>query len=165
MSSNNSSSETLAYFRSFARRPYLGSFVFGLFVEGVPVGTFFFLSGLDRVGNSFPWLMPLSVLVVFLGAILGAGDGPGGLLRRSFLTSLGGLFPVLIVAWAMFLWDFRFFAPSILDVRNLPWAGTVIGPPLLLVTILGWLLALAFRFLRNRYSFTTPKAGASSRTP
>ena len=164
MSSNNSSSETLAYFRSFARRPYLGSFVFGLFVEGVPVGTFLYLLGLDKVGISLPWLMPLSVLVVFLGAILGGDDGPGGLLARSFLTSLGGLFPVLVVAWAMFLWDFRFFAPSI-DVRNLPWAGTVIGQPVLLVTILGWLLALAFRFLRNRYSFTTPKAGANSRTP
>jgi hypothetical protein len=164
VSSNNSPNQIFERLRSFVRRPLLGSFVFGLFVEGVPVGTFFFLSGLDRVGNSFPWLMPLSVLVVFLGAILGGDDGPGGLLARSFLTSLGGLFPVLVVAWAMFLWDFRFFAPSI-DVRNLPWAGTVIGQPVLLVTILGWLLALAFRFLRNRYSFTTPKAGANSRTP
>jgi hypothetical protein len=164
VSSNNSPNQIFERLRSFVRRPLLGSFVFGLFVEGVPVGTFLYLLGLDKVGISLPWLMPLSVLVVFLGAILGAGDGPGGLLRRSFLTSLGGLFPVLVVAWAMFLWDFRFFAPSI-DVRNLPWAGTVIGQPVLLVTILGWLLALAFRFLRNRYSFTTPKAGANSRTP
>src|ERR1700689_3446862 len=53
--------------RSFVRRPLLGSFVFGLFVEGVPVGTFLYLLDLDKVGISLPWLMPLSVLVVFLG--------------------------------------------------------------------------------------------------
>ena len=163
MASNNPSNEILGCLRSFARRPFLGPFVFGLFVEGVPVGTFLLLSGLDRGDQFLPWLMSLSVLVVLLGAILGGEDRPGGLLRRSFLTCLGGLFPVLIVACAMFLWDFSFFISSVLDVRNLPWAGTFIGPPVLLVTMLGWLLAMAFTFLRNRYSGSGPRVEA--RTP
>jgi hypothetical protein len=162
--SNNSSSEMLGRVRSLTRRPFLRPFVFGLAVEGVPVGIFLFISDIDWEGNQFfLWLMALSVLVVLLGAILGGDHRPDGLLRRSFLTSLGGLFPVLIVIWARFLWDFRFFAPSIFDVRNLSLAGRVIGPPVLLVTILGWLLALAFRFLRNRYPTTASKAEA--RTP
>ena len=163
MAGNNSSGEILGRLRSFARRPFLGPFVFGLFFEGVPVGAFLFVGGLDWTeSHFFSWLMLLSVLVVLLGAILGGDDGPGALLRRSFLASLGGLFPVLIVALAMFLWDFRYFAPSIRDLRNLPWVGSIIGPPVLLVTILGWLLALAFRFLRKRYP--TPVSKAEART-
>ncbi len=83
MSSNNSPNQIFERLRSFVRRPLLGSFVFGLFVEGVPVGTFLFLLDLEKLR----WLMPLSVLVVFLGAILGGDDGPGGLLGRSFLRA------------------------------------------------------------------------------
>ena len=160
---NGNSSEHLGRLRSFLGRPFAGPLFFGLLLGGVPFGILLGLMGpAGSDDRFFGWLIPVLALIAAIGAVVGPNGEASRLFWRAFLTSLSACVPIPMVTWTLLLWR---TGTEILDFRNLPFAATVLGLLTLLVAVGGWLLALMFRFVRHRYSFTAQKAGASSRTP
>jgi hypothetical protein len=139
--------------RTFAvvRRPLVGPVLWGLVVGGIPFGIFLCYLGFTETWAQqfFERLTPIAIVVAALGAVLSASRRPAHLLGRAFVTSLSACIPVPTITWLVILWR---SGTEILDLRNLPLA--IIGFVLwtVVVTVLGWLLALAVTFFKNRYS-------------
>jgi hypothetical protein len=146
MENDKSSSVILKRALSFVRRPILGPLVFGLLVEGVPVGIFLYRAEAVQPGNGnlfAYWFISISVLVASTSAILSADSRPARMLWRSFLSILPACFlaPVLTFAFLLRGSGFEF---------ALQYLAIIFAGITLFVAVVGWLLALAFRFLWNR---------------
>jgi hypothetical protein len=143
--SNGVASRTLAVLR----RPFAGPILFGLLAGGIPIGMF--------LAHVFPsddwsvpfidWMTPFAVIVAFLGAILTVSRTPGRLLWRAFLTSLSACVPVPIFTYSTLAqrngWD-------LYDPHNLPLVEIIFPLWALVVAVIGWLLAWAFTYVKNR---------------
>jgi len=131
--------------------PSLAPLLIGLLFGGIPFGMFLVHLGLtDSWGYQFfSWLTPSAVIIAALAAILPAHGNLARLLWRAFLASLSACVPVPTITWAVLAWRSGF---EILDLRNLPFAVILFVLWMLAVTVLGWLLALSYALLRNRYS-------------
>lgn len=151
MGTTNPSNVIFGRTLSILRRPSLGPLIFGLLVGGIPFGILLFHLGLtDSWGDQFfDWLAPVAVLIAALGAILPVNGSPARLLCRAFLASLSACVPMPTITWAVLAWRSGF---EILDLRNLPYALILFALWTLAVTVLGWLLALTYAFLKNRHS-------------
>jgi hypothetical protein len=147
----NKSSVSLEHTLALVRCPSLGPLFIGVLFGGIPFGMFLVHLGLtDSWGNQFfNWLTPLAVFIAALGAILPVNGSPVRLLWRAFLASLSACVPVPTITWAVLAWRSGF---EILDPRNLPYAVTLFVLWTLAVTVLGWLLALSYALLKNRYA-------------
>ena len=151
MAASDTSSVTLERALAIMRRPFAGPLLFGLVFGGVPFATFLVHLGLeDAWGDKFfDRLTPFAVLIAALGAVLCVNDKPGRLMRRALLASLAACVPLPIITWTALAWQSGF---QILDVRNLPYIATLSVLWALVVTLLGWLVALLLRLLRNKHS-------------
>jgi hypothetical protein len=147
---SNSSTGILGQALTVVQRPFMGPFLFGLLVGGVPFGIWLFHLGLvDSWGDQFfNRLTPIAVLIAALGATLTANVRPAHLLWRAFLTSISACIPVPIVIWLALALRSGF---EILDFWNMPYAATLFTLWALVVTIFAWLVALGFTFLKSRY--------------
>ena len=126
----------------------LGPLIFGLALGGVPFGILVCHFGVAESWGRrfFEYLTPAAALLAALGAIATVNNNAGRLLLRAFLTALSACIPVPLITWAVLAWRGGY---EILDSRNLPFVALLSGMWALLVTFLGWLLAVAFVFLRN----------------
>lgn len=143
------SSKLLQRALSIMQRPFPGPLLFGLVFGGIPFGIVLFHWGLTDKGGDlfFEQLTPIAVFVAALGAILTTDSSPARLFWRAFFTSFGACVPVPTLTWAVLLWR---VGTEILDLRNLPFATILFVLWMVGVTVLGWLLALSFAFLKNR---------------
>jgi hypothetical protein len=151
VTANNSPSVLLVRTLAVLRRQFMGPVLFGLLFGGLPFGILLFhLGPADTWGDHFfvP-LTPVAVFVAAMGAITIGNDNSARLLARAFLTSVSACIPVPVLVWTALAWRARF---EILDIRNLPYTATLFVLWSLGVAVLGWLLALALVFLKNRYS-------------
>jgi hypothetical protein len=131
------------------RRPLAGPLIIGALVGGIPSGVALLGLGLERSALFFNLFVPFAIFISAIGAVLNANGRPALLLSRAFLTSLSACIPVPIAIWTVLQWREGY---EILDLRNLPLAAVLFVISTLIATILGWLLALAVTFLRNRCS-------------
>jgi len=146
MENEKSSNVVLKRALSVVRRPILGPLLFGLLFEGVPVGIFLYRADPVQPGNGnlfAYWFISISVLVASTSAILSADSRPARMLWRSFLSILPACFlaPVLTFAFLLRGSGFEFALPHLAII----FAGIT-----LFVAVAGWLLAVAFSFVRNR---------------
>lgn len=151
MARGNKSSVIFEHILALVRWPSLGPLLIGLLFGGIPFGMFLVHLGLTGSWGDqfFSWLTPSAVFIAGLAASLPVNGGPVRLLWRAFLASLSACVPVPTIAWAVLAWRSGF---EILDLRNLPYAVTLFVLWMLAVTVLGWLLALTYALLKNRYS-------------
>jgi hypothetical protein len=123
--------------------------IIGVLAGGVPSGVALLHLGLERSELFFNLFVPLAIFISAIGAVLNANGRRAQLLSRAFLASLSACIPLPIAIWTFLLWRGGY---EILDLHNLPLAVVLFVISTLVATLLGWLLALAFTFLRNRYS-------------
>lgn len=143
--SNGVASRTLAVLR----RPFAGPILFGFLVGGIPFGMVFAYVGITYYWDTtlVQWMTPFVVIVTFLGAIVSVGRTPFRLFWRALLTSLSACVPVPVFTYSTLA---ERKGLDLHDAFNLPLAETIFVSWALVVAVMGWLLAWAFTYVKNR---------------
>jgi hypothetical protein len=144
---------------SVLQRSTLGPILIGLIVGGVPLAIAFSRLGGRLVSAEFLrfalYLTPIPIIVTAIGTIWATNRGWRELLRRALLTSLSACIPLPLTVSCVLMWRFEYdlfswSGPPVLLAVLLVWS--------LVVTLLSWLLALAFSANRARFGIMRRKS-------
>jgi hypothetical protein len=138
---------------SVLRRPTAGPLLFGFIFGSMPFAVVF-----SRLGGSVvsPELLrfvldlfPFATVLTMAGALLGMSRGWQGLALGALLTSLSACVPLPVIVCLVLEWRWGY---EVLSPDNFPFLIAIFIFWAFAAAISGWLLALAFTFLKNRYS-------------
>lgn len=135
------------------RRPFVGPFLFGCIVGGIPLAILFDRLTFRNVASSefanALELFPVAILATTARALLGRDVTWKSLLRRTFLTSVGSWIPLPAMVYVLVEWRLGY---EVFALQNFPAAIVGLALVATMLTPPCWLLALGFAFLKNRNS-------------